>query len=247
VKLIHMRPAQIQDAVANGLPLLLAAGVIEYHGPHLPVGVDYLIASSVIEAVERRIPDQCVLAPGLPFGPTGEWAGGPEDGEAHLGAVPLFHYVKPIFKKLMGMGFQKIRVCQHHQNWTGPHQGALRLAAAELMQEQGYEEGGAGWGRLPRKQRPDVFGRIAVHAAGEFAKDDNGEKLKIPWGHAGYGETEYIRSVFPDTVKMDELSTMDRMPNWLENSHTADGTQGGEWFERCVTGWIDNLRTLRQQ
>jgi len=152
------------------LPLLIAAGVVEYPGPHLSVGVDYLIASSVLEQVERRLHESCVLAPGLPFGPTGEWAGGAADGEAYPGAIPLFHYVKPIFRSYLGMGFEKVLICQHHQNWTGPHQGALRLADAELMQELGYELGGGpGWGRLPKKERPEVFGRIAVRPAGSFA------------------------------------------------------------------------------
>jgi creatinine amidohydrolase len=248
MKLIHLRPGQIKQLAEDGVPLLMAAGVVEYHGPHLPVGVDYLIASSVIEEVERRIPDACVLAPGLPFGPTGEWAGGTTDGEAHLGAIPLFNYVKPIFRSCLGMGFERILICQHHQGWTGPHQGALRLAAAELVQELGYEQGGGpGWGRLPLDQRPNVFGRIAVHGAAEFAAQDDGEKLKIAWGHAGFGETEYIRSIFPDTVDMDALADMKNKPRWLEESHTADGTQGRDWFERCVAGWIEFLQRNQTQ
>ena len=43
--LIYMRPEQIKKAAAADLPLLMAAGVMEYHGPHLPVGTDYLIAA----------------------------------------------------------------------------------------------------------------------------------------------------------------------------------------------------------
>jgi len=243
MKLIEMRPSQIKQAAADGLPLLMAAGVVEYHGPHLPVGVDYLIASSVVEEVERRLPAGCVLAPGLPFGPTGEWAGGAADGEAHLGATELFQYIKPIFRSYLGMGFEKVLICQHHQGWDGPHQGALRLAGAELMQELGYELGGGpGWGRLPKEKRPEVFGRIAVHPAGGFARRDDGEKLKIPWGHGGYGETEFIRGVFPESVDMDALNQMPEKPAWLENSHTADGTRGRDWFERCVAGWIDFLQ-----
>ncbi len=246
MKLIHLRPSQIKRTAAEGLPLLIAAGVVEYHGPHLPVGADYLIASSVIEEVERRNADACVLAPGLPFGPTGEWAGGPDDGEAHVGAIPLFRYVKPIFRSYLGMGFRRILICQHHQGRDGPQQGALRLAASELMQEQGYEQGGgSGWGRLPRDKRPDVFGRMAVYGADTFAIRDDGGELKIPWGHAGFGETEYIRSVFPDTVDMNALSQMTEQPPWLANSHTADGTRGRDWFERCVAGWTDYLRNDR--
>ena len=45
--LIHMRPEQIQDAVRRNVPVVMPAGCIEYHGSHLPVDTDFLIASSV--------------------------------------------------------------------------------------------------------------------------------------------------------------------------------------------------------
>ena len=34
--LVHLRPEQIQDAVQRNVPVLLVAGSVEYHGPHLP-------------------------------------------------------------------------------------------------------------------------------------------------------------------------------------------------------------------
>lgn len=39
--LIKMRPGQLRDAVQRNVPVLMAAGVVEYHGPHLPVGTDF--------------------------------------------------------------------------------------------------------------------------------------------------------------------------------------------------------------
>lgn len=239
-----MRPAQIHRAVANDLPLLIGCGVIEYHGPHLPVGTDYLIASSIVEATERSAPDHCVLAPGLPYGPTGEWAGGPEDGEVHLPPEPFFRYVKPILNAYLEMGFQRILVCQHHQGAEGPQQLCLRRAAAELTFDRARAKAGAGWGRPPKNQQPEAFGRIRVHSVTDFVE---GEPLEIPWGHGSYGETEYIRSVFPDTVEINELSKMNSLPSWLENSHTADGNQGSEWFERCVDGWVNAVRASTEQ
>jgi creatinine amidohydrolase len=32
----------------------MPAGVVEYHGPHLPIGADFLIANVITEEVERR-------------------------------------------------------------------------------------------------------------------------------------------------------------------------------------------------
>ena len=36
----RMRPAQLQAAIAAGTPVVLPIGVMEYHGGHLPAGVD---------------------------------------------------------------------------------------------------------------------------------------------------------------------------------------------------------------
>ena len=237
MKLIMMRPGQIRDAAERGVPLVFASGVIEYHGPHLPVGTDYLIAASIVEEVERRT--QCVLAPGLPFGPTGSWAGGAEDGEVDLPADAFFAHAKPVLRAYLGMGFQRIFICQLHQGLEGPQSLCLRRAAAELALEEGQEQGGGvRWGRLPDDECPKVFGKVQVLPPTAFLK---GEESQIPWGHGSYGETEYIRAVHPDTVDMSELDRMTPLPRWLTDSHTATGREGKEWFERCVESWVAAL------
>jgi len=242
MQLILLRPGQIRTAAESGLPLIVASGVVEYHGPHLPVGTDYLIAASILEEVERRIPDQCVLAPGLPFGTTGSWAGGAEDGEVDLPAEAFFTYVKPILRAYLGMGFQHILVCQHHQGLEGPESLCLRRAASELALEEGYRVGGgARWGRLPQDRVPSPFNKIRVVAPASFIE---GEPLRIPWGHGSYGETEYMHAVFPDNVDMAELDRIDPKPRWLKDSHTSDGTVGGGWLDKCAASWVAAIEKL---
>jgi len=237
MKLIMMRPGQIRESAERGVPLIFASGVIEYHGPHLPVGVDYLVAASILEEVERRT--ECVLAPGLPFGPTGSWAGGTEDGEVDLPGEAFFAHVKPVLRAYLGMGFQRILICQLHQGTEGTQSLCLRRAAAELALEEGREKGGGvRWGRLPDDQCPKVFGKIQVHSPTSFLK---GEEANIPWGHGSYGETEYIRGVYPETVDMTELGRMSPLPRWLTDSHKATGDEGKVWFERCVESWAAAL------
>ena len=62
----RMRPGQIREAVAAGLPFVLPIGVQEYHGEHLPVGMDLLAVTEVLleaaldeaedlEDLERRL------------------------------------------------------------------------------------------------------------------------------------------------------------------------------------------------
>ena len=86
--LVKMRPEQVQDAVRRSVPLLMAAGSVEYHGPHLPIGTDFLIANAVCERVEQRC--ECVLAPPLPYSSTMSWAAGAEEGEVDFDPEALF-------------------------------------------------------------------------------------------------------------------------------------------------------------
>ena len=70
--LIHMRPEQVQDAVRRNVAVVIPAGCTEYHGPHLPIGTDFLIANAVCERAEKRV--ECVVGPSLSMAPTMAWA-----------------------------------------------------------------------------------------------------------------------------------------------------------------------------
>jgi hypothetical protein len=55
--LVKMRPEELKDAVKQNIPIIMAAGVVEYHGPHLPIGTDFLIANA---AEGRKWIDFCI-------------------------------------------------------------------------------------------------------------------------------------------------------------------------------------------
>jgi creatinine amidohydrolase/Fe(II)-dependent formamide hydrolase-like protein len=76
-----MKPAEIQDAVARDLPLILPIGCVECHGPHLPVRCDTIIVEEVARRLERRVPWYTVD----PAGPAAEGTVG--RGEAMLEAM----------------------------------------------------------------------------------------------------------------------------------------------------------------
>ena len=39
----HLRPYQLRHAVASNWPLLIPAGCVETHGPHMAIGHDTII------------------------------------------------------------------------------------------------------------------------------------------------------------------------------------------------------------
>lgn len=238
--LLKMRPEQIRDAVARNVPVLMAAGVQEYHGPHLPVGTDFLIANAIVEEVERRC--ECVLAPPLPFGPTLSWAAGPEDGEVDFDPEAFFVYVREVFRRLAAIGFRRIYVLQHHQGPEGLQSLCLRRAAGELMRETA-SEWPTGYGRRAPESWPvpDLFGRVRVAALDTFSDYPSAESERVPVGHGGRGETQLIMGALPDTVRMEALAELEELPRWLRDARQADATEGRRWIEFCVQGWVREM------
>ena len=60
-----LRPHQLQEATARDLPLLIPAGCVETHGPHLAIGHDTLIVEEICARIAGRL--QVVIAPPFDF------------------------------------------------------------------------------------------------------------------------------------------------------------------------------------
>jgi creatinine amidohydrolase len=240
MQLTMMRPEQIQDAVRRNVPVLLVAGSMEYHGPHLPVGTDFLIPPAVCCGVEARV--ECVVAPPLPFAPTMAWAAGPEEGEVDFDPEAFFVYAREVLRSIAAMGFRRIYVLQHHQGPDGLEVLCLKRAAGEVVRETAHRWG-AGWGRRPYHElpHPNVFGWIQVAYIDSFSEYAGPEAERVPIGHGGRGETQLIMGSLPETVRMAALASLAELPPWLEDAAEASAAEGRRWLEFCIAGWVKEL------
>jgi creatinine amidohydrolase len=239
--LVNMRPEQLQAAIRGEVPVLIAAGVIEYHGPHLPIGTDILMTERLCEEIHARC--ECVIAPSFPFGPTMNFAGGPFDGDMDFAPEPLFQYVKETLKGILSLGFRRIYIIHHHAGPEGLQALILKRAAAELMRELG-KSWGPGWGRKGTEELPNplIFQQVKVAGLDEFSSYESESSERMPIGHASKGETQYMMAAYPATVRMDLLEEWrEAKPSWLEDSHLATADEGAYWLEFCVQGWVKEL------
>lgn len=238
MQLTHLRPEELQDAVRRNVALLMPAGCIEYHGPHLPIGTDTLIAAAVAEEAERRT--ECVLAPPLSMAPTMAWAAGPDEGEIDFDPEVFFVYAREVLRRIAALGFRRIYILQHHQGPDGLEVLCLKRAAGEVVRET-VHDWGAGWGRTDDFPMPNIFGWIRVAYVDSFSTYPGPEPGHIPIGHAGRGETQLIMAAHPDTVRMAALQTLEATPRWLEDAEEADAEAGRRWLDFCVDGWVQEL------
>ena len=130
----RMRPAQLRAAIEAGTPFVLPIGVMEYHGGHLPVGVDMLAVTEVLARLEPEV----VLLPPFPYGAASHAVAGPEGtGNLHIDATAIVPFAEGLFTALLRGGFRNIHGVIHHQteNFAQgmPTDLAFRLAARNAI------------------------------------------------------------------------------------------------------------------
>ncbi|MCU0507468.1 MAG: creatininase family protein [Anaerolineae bacterium] len=241
MQLQHLLPHQLQQAIRQGWPLLVPAGCIEYHGPHLPLGVDTLIVEELCSRVARRV--DAVVAPPFWYGPTGYAVTGPDQGTVDVSTERFGRHAKDVLGAFWDIGFKWIIVCQHHQSVDGPEALAIRQAAAEVAFEKTLAERGKGWwGRNPLPVDDNVFERIQVWPSVLPPAD----KVATLSDHAGFYETALILGARPDLVDLDRLGMNAPWYTHASSSSARRATQeaGARMWSAMVDAWVDKLAAL---
>lgn len=209
MRLDLMRPAQIREAIAANLPLVLPLGVLEYHGEHLPVGMDMLAVSRVLDRIEAAAPDRLVVAPAFPYGAASFAVAGPEGtGTLQVGPDALVPFAQALFAGLLRIGFRKIHAFIHHQteNFVQgmPTDLSFRLGARKAIFAHLEQTRGEGWWGAPGMESyygdhakgENPFNWVQVHPL--FDTGSGG----YPFDHAGIGETALMQALAPEAVDM---------------------------------------------
>lgn len=214
MRLDLMRPAEIRAAIAAGLPLVLPLGVLEYHGEHLPVGMDMLAVSRVLDRIEAEAPDRIIVAPAFPYGAASFAVAGPEGtGTLQVGTEALAAFADALFAGLLRIGFRNIHAFIHHQteNFAQgmPTDLSFRLGARKAIFAHLERTRGEGWWGTAgmadyyqghaRGENP--FNWVQVHPLFDTATGGG-----YPFDHAGIGETALMLALAPETVAMDRVA-----------------------------------------
>lgn len=200
----RLRPHQLQDAIAANTPVVLPIGVLEYHGQHLPAGVDLLAVTEVL----ARLGDAIITLPPFAYGAASHAVAGPEGtGTLHIDAGAILPLAEGLFTALLKAGFRNIRGVIHHQT-EGFDQGmptdlAFRLAGRNAIMRFLEATRGPGWWGdrgmqdyyARQAEGADPFNWIRIHPL--FPKG-----AAFPFDHAGRGETALMQALDPGTVDM---------------------------------------------
>jgi creatinine amidohydrolase len=123
---------EVAEAARAGLPVVLAVGSTEQHGPHLPLATDCILPVGVALEAARQVP--LVIAPPIRFGARSRaLSGGGEGfpGTLSLRATTLLATVREVLEALIRTGFRRICLQNWHYENVGVLWEACDLAVAD--------------------------------------------------------------------------------------------------------------------
>lgn len=174
-------------------PLLVPVGIVEEHGPHLPLDTDTIQAIATCEAVAKRI--GAMVAPAIAYGNCSSTRNFPGSFSLSFDAVRII--AREVLLDCDRHEIQTVAFISGHAG--GAHMRALKLAAEEIVQGRGHMR---------------VFVLSDYELLGGF------EHPFPKWdGHAGGLETSRMLALRPDLVKGTAKAHQVRFPDFLVEPH----------------------------
>lgn len=153
---------------------VLPVGVVEAHGPHLPLGTDALMAMYVAERAAEEA--GALLLPPIWYGTTYVLDRFP--GTISISAETLYRLYRDVFAEVARNGVRNLVVVNGH----GGNIDALRMAAKDVA-------------------RSADMTIVVVNWWIDLAKEARRRVLETPEGHAAEDETSEVMAAYPHLVK----------------------------------------------
>jgi creatinine amidohydrolase len=231
----EMTATAVAAAAARGAAVLLPIGVIEAHGPHLPLGTDAYIALALCRATQRYAAtagNETLIAPPYYWGINGVL--GDFAGSFRIRAETAAALLADVLESLVANGFKEIHLVSHHGD-----RAHNEMILTVLQQAHAKGHTGARWLYAPR--RSAMMGRL-----GQTGR----EPIWVPWEptpaldafrttgvfgvHADEYETAAMVRYFPETVDYQALRGLE--PTSLTEQDLAEWRKGGEAARRLTPG-----------
>ena len=186
---------------------LIPLGSIEQHGPHLPIGTDFFLATAFSEAVAEKL-GNVLLYPAIPFSNCYEHKG----SAGTLGFRPqtVMNMIEDLVMGLYDQGIKKVAVLMAH--------GGIFSVPPIVRQLNALH---------------DDLQDICLHMHfGDCEKEKDILQTKVE-NHAGEHETSLMMHLHPELVKTEKIAGADCMPDYpqafLNFAPILSLTKSGAW------------------
>jgi creatinine amidohydrolase len=127
---------EYQKKIAENVPVFLAVGATEQHGPHLPLGVDVILPTGIATRVAEQVGG--IVAPTIPYGYKSQpRSGGGQafPGTTSVDAHTLSLVLRDVIRNLAYHGVKRLVVVNGHFENTWPMTEGIDLAMRELRRD----------------------------------------------------------------------------------------------------------------
>lgn len=237
-------PREVKYVQEHNLPLVIAGGTVEYHGPHCSYGCDTLIAEGLIEKLAES--KEIMIAPSIRYSPSSYAVGDESSGTVHVAERAFEDYVYYVFKSFLWAGFRNIYVIIHHQfeqESEMPMTLCYRMAAKRATMEYLEETLGRGWWgseayanyyeQLEGVNNPFQWIKV-IPTMNKRAQNETG------YDHAGQFESSMLMALYPDCV---DLSRIDEKKHWFtESARNANPELGEEMVKKSLAYLTETVK-----
>jgi creatinine amidohydrolase len=183
---------EVEAAVERGAVLVLPAGAIEQHGPHLPLGTDAYLPVEIARRAAEHI--DCVIAPPLHYGYKSRPLSG--GGQGFVGTTSLrgktyVDVTRDVVSEFLRHGFKRLAIVNWHME-----NSAFLYEGADLAMEETPHSGAQilvitdAW---PQFTSPEM--------AFLFPEGFSGWDVE----HASVVETSMMMALFPELVRREAI------------------------------------------
>lgn len=184
---------EVADAVSSHKLAILPLGSLEFHGPHNPLGSDFIIISGIAESVAMRT--NALLFPTITFTQC------PSHTAHFVGTISIrpevmTMYLADVLRNILRLGFRKIFILNGHDGNIGPGRGAVSEVADEVKDAALLFA--SWWEFLPGD---------LMHSLGLFSQANGGH------GHGGPLETSAVAAFRPDLIHLEKSQDLPEPPD----------------------------------
>lgn len=194
-KLYEMTWPEAEQAIRDNRVLLFPVGAFEQHGPHLPLCVDTVLPSGMLERVAEQV--NGVVAPAINYGYKSllRAGGGPHfPGSLGLKGTTLITVISEIISGFIEQGWKRIVVLDWHlENVSFTYEGIDEA----LRQHDDFS------GKIIRIDNPNGLGVAEDQGLVDylFGADFPGWAVE----HAAIWETSAMMEIAPELVRNDRI------------------------------------------
>ncbi len=154
---------EFKEVVDEHTVAVLPVGSVEQHGPHLPLGLDYLIVDELARRLVERASTlgiKVIKLPSIPYGLSGMWSGNP--GTLEVSDNSFMNYLYDLIISAMRCGIRKILLLNGHAG----NSEALRIVARRAVNDVGIDSviAVASWWDLVGDLINEIFESKFFHA-----------------------------------------------------------------------------------